>query len=181
MDEQNQQDQETVEQARLLIESKLSKTEAIELMVAEMLKELRRAKNNAEAELQKILRSFTFDELQSVIAEGKLQVDFDEYEDEDKPNLNISINTSVKTASAIPAITVRFTRLRELKRNLTRMRADIHKLENEKQATKVSILKSILEQTVEGRAMLTQLDKIRRQALPRLGIKTDPRLLSGKV
>jgi cell division protein FtsB len=71
--------------------------------------------------------------------------------------------------------------LAELEKTEDELEEQIRKLTTDRAETEVSILKTVLERSAEGREWLAQIDDLRHAAQKRLNVKIDPKLLSGKV
>ena len=171
----------TVVEAQSIIESKLTKTEAIEIMVDDILRELNRAAKNAEAEISKLKRVSVKD-VAHLLKEAELSYSHSRYERNGGFNISVTY-TTVPTATLLkdPVLADRAQRLKDLQEEHTSIQDQIHKLTNDKASTKVALLKSILEGSPEGRDWLAQLDTIRHRAAKRFNISVNPRLLAGKL
>jgi hypothetical protein len=177
MAEQNPQ----IVQAQSIIESKLTKTEAIEIMVDDILRELRRAQKNAETEINK-LKQVSVKEVAQYLKDADINYSSTRFDKDGGFNIHVTYAT-VKESVLFkdPVIGERMRRLKEISVEHSNIQDQIHKLTQDKTSTKVALLKSILEGSPEGRDWLAQLDTIRHRAAKRFNISVNPRLLAGKL
>jgi len=177
-----EQSTQSITAAQSIIESKLTKTEAIELMVAETLCDLRRARTNLAAEIAR-LEQVTVEDIIGLLKGKRVKLDvWEDSSSRSEATLNMTIEgCNAKASKLEDPLKERVAKIRALSKQKRTIDESIHKLESDRQATKIGILKSILEGTPEGRAMLAQLDIIRHAAAKRLGVEVDVRLLAGKV
>lgn len=170
--------------ASSVIESKLSKTEAIEIMVDDLTKELKRALANAEVELKKV-SSLRTEDLMGHLPDA-MSVTFNAggryNEGIDKFSFNLGyVAIPAGTILRDPSLKERAQRIKDLTIEVANLQEQLHRLTSDKVSTKVAILKSILEQTTEGQEWLKQLENIRRVAAKRFGFQVNVRTLAGKI
>lgn len=146
-----------------LIETKLTKTEAIELLVSEMKNELESKRSKLGAERDALAGSFTIDDF-PMFKYGKFSIS------KEYGNRNIfSVSFASKVnLSDLPAEVVRkVTRLRELEDEIERLGKQSYELDNGNKA-KLTILKTMLEGSEEGKRFLQLLDGLKLKVSPKL-------------
>jgi hypothetical protein len=180
MAEQNPQ----VVQAQSIIEAKLTKSEAIDIMVDDLVKELNRALKNAEIEKGKLERVAAKD-LESYL-KNELRLSYNEpnsYSSEKVGKFTVNwefVQVPETTMLRDSKVGEQARKLKEITKEISTLRHQLHQLTSDKSSTKVTLLKTILNGSPEGREWLAQLDSIRRKAALRFNIKINPRLLAGK-
>ena len=176
MDEQN-----TVPVASSMIEAKLTKSEAIKILVSDIVRDLKRTLANAKAEKEKaqiidpslitpeFLRTFQVELKFSNYGKGSFYVNFERRRDRE-----------FRVQDLPEGLRERAKKIADLEKAEDEIEEQIRRLTTDRVETEVTILKTVLEKSAEGREWLAQIDDLRHAAQRRLNIKVDMKLLSGK-
>lgn len=169
-------------EASSLIEAKLSKSEAVKIIISDMIGDLRRAQKNIDVQIQG-LEKVGFDEIAPVLKGCTFRFTLDSYshEPDGKRKYFLSLDRESSSQSSLPPVLkARFDRLLGLHKEAQRIRTRLEDLSRSREDAQVLMLKSLLEQTEEGKSLLASITAIRKRAAISMGAAVDTKLLSGK-
>jgi hypothetical protein len=138
----------------LPVETKLTKSEVIELIIESMSSELKAQEHALEEELKTIC-NFPLSEVAALLTSATVNI---RESWNDKSKIQLSLSAELKN---VGALTARVGRMHAVQAELQRIRTVRNELEGNKQRAKNEILKRFLEQTDEGRTVLEQINSFK--------------------
>lgn len=138
----------------LPIETKLTKSEVIDLIIDSMTTELKQKQHVLEQELQAV-SNFSVEEITDLLVTQGAKASIRESWNN---KTLVTVNVQALEVKPTGALKDRLTKIHAINAELTRLRQVQNELEGNKARAKNEILKRFLEQTEEGRTVLEQIN-----------------------
>lgn len=157
-----------IEQQDMLVETKLTKTEAIDLLVEEMKSELE-AQRAAATKRKESMKNWDLTELENdLLDRGTRGVDYGYYQDEMSNKVKVSITLEIPAAKLPPELRAQINRFRAVAKEEQDLSSKIHELDGNKNKVRNAILRTMLENSEQGQKFLKLLNGLKLKASPKL-------------
>jgi hypothetical protein len=155
------------------IEMKLSKGEAIDLLIVELKDEIAKSVRDLEHQIKEISKTFTFKDVAAVVSENfPVSLSFG-YKDDGTVSIQLGDRDygnglSLKPSKLPADVQERLKQRGELTREKQRLEHMLHRLEDKKGDARSVIMRQMLESTTSGRRFLSLIQDLRLQVKPKL-------------
>jgi hypothetical protein len=157
-----------IETQDMLVETKLTKTEAIDLLVEEMKSELEAKRAEATAR-KKSLSNWDISELENdLLDRGTREVGLGYYEEEMPGKVKVSINLEIPSSKLPPDLRAQINKYRAAAKEESALSHSIHELDGNKNKVRNAILRTMLENSEQGQKFLKLLNGLKLKASPKL-------------
>ncbi len=148
-----------------LIETKLTKTEAIDLLVEEMRTELEAERADVDRQMKALSASITLKDLSPGLTDIRVDINVPgKY----RSDYHVGIAGDVKLSRFSAHVQSKLSRLKELTERQEELGKRHHELSESKARIRTVILKSLLEGSEQGQKFLELLDSLRLKVSPKL-------------
>ena len=158
-----------IEQQDMLVETKLTKTEAIDLLVEELKNELEAKRTAATQRKDAAAKSWDLSEIENdILDRGTRKLDMVYYRDDLPTKVEVSITLSFPMSKLPPHIKEQIISYRAASRDEQDLSGKIHELDGNKNKVRNTILRTMLENSEQGQKFLQLLNGLKLKASPKL-------------